>query len=671
MYGNEVVHISAENLQNNDGLINNGSLGCLNIEGAISNDTQGDKEIVPDPISALEAEFLVQDHGLEIGNIKGEDMLHGDPTDMLFANESEMKQDNPYEIKEPIALDGAYVHGVSNTNQVLPITGNQLIIGGSIPLNAEEHSGTIQTSESPLPYKLWIDAKNRDWILEWRTKNGRWSVRKFSCKRWGKGKAYSHAINFLASLSSCGVIRGPNYSQRLLEPGDTIINAVRTNKTIDDELVLQLISQRETMANANKHQNDFESNNGLNTLAAIATAAAAIVSNPSKNQTRNHASQSTTTSPTTRGAVRKSGVPGVYWSQKPQGWRVVYYTGKDREFEYFKVPANASEEIIGEILEVAKRFRSQITSEGRHLPNGVVGSGTKRARLAEKKAAAAAAAAPPSAPEGSSQVLPSRATHLTEEGIAEYLKNASDIASKNLLDTDTLSQISSKLSHGNVAGTQNPNGAVPPGSYEWMYNPLLMSLYGNYSAAVQWAMFQNALSQNGGMLSSAVSGQTENSNSQPNPILNAFLNNPFINPFGLQMQQLLGQNAGVLNQFHQAPNANPSSQVNMNLLGRFLGVTFSHGQSNKSSAASPVGKNGNSAQPNPPNKDSTDCSNQLIINQQLTPNSDKTTQESANIDTVSVAVPRVDDDQPIQTETVDTQNENQPEVSSSSSDTPE
>ncbi|OII73154.1 uncharacterized protein cubi_02386 [Cryptosporidium ubiquitum] len=686
MSENDSGHISAENLPNNQE--KDLSVDNINVLNALSEDFRHKDELILDTNSASITELPTQEHKNEVEDIKGVS-IQSEKSELAHIDKSEIKNEDLDEVKEPSTKEESSIQeDITDSNVESPGTIN-VLSGESTMLNTEEDSGSINMPESSLPYKLWIDAKSRDWILEWQTKNGRWSVRKFSCKRWGKGKAYSHAMNFLASLTSCGIIKDPNFSQQLGDSGESTAESVnQANRSVEDELVLQFLSQRDAVANAEKQKNGFGSNSGLNTLAAIAAAAAAaaIASTPNKNQApvKNHTSSqpATTTQPQVRGAVRKSGVPGVYWSQKPQGWRVVYYTGKDREFEYFKVPANASEEIISEILEVAKRFRSQVTAEGRHLPNGAVGSSSKRARMAERKAAAAAAAAAASAasaaatsvsaPDTSRHLLQSRVNHFSEEGLTDYLKNPSDIASKNLLDADPLSQFSSKFNPANITGLQNPTGAIPPGPYEWLYNPLLMNLYGNYSAASQaaamqqWAMLQNSFSQNNGMLPSAVPGQVENSASQANPILNSFFPNPFINPFGLQIPPMLGQNANLLTQIPQVSAMNPASQMNMNMFGRYYGMTLPPGQATQSPGASPIGQNGNPTSTAPSQPDSTIWFNQLNSTQQLLPNNDQLVQQPTALDAFNPGASRADEDPSLTSEATNKQTENLLEVSSSS-----
>lgn len=674
-------HISAENLPNSQEK-------DLSIENTIVVDTLledfGHKdELILDSNSASITELSMQEHKIEAEDTKEKNIQFEKSRKTVITDADETKQENLDEVKDSSTKEESFTQeDATDVNIESPDTINALSGGESAVLNTEEHSGSINLPESSLPYKLWIDAKSRDWILEWQTKNGRWSVRKFSCKRWGKGKAYSHAMNFLASLTSCGIIKDSNFNQQLGDSGESTAESVnQANRSVEDELVLQFLSQRDAVANTEKQKNGLGSNSGLNTLAAIAAAAAAaaMASTPNKNQAsvKDHtpSQQATTPQPQVRGAVRKSGVPGVYWSQKPQGWRVVYYTGKDREFEYFKVPANASEEIISEILEVAKRFRSQVTAEGRHLPNGAVGSSSKRARMAERKAAAAAAAAASaastSAPDTSRHLLQSRATHFSEEGMTDYLKNSSDIASKSLLETDPLSQFS-KFNPANMTGLQNSTGAIPPGPYEWLYNPLLINLYGNYSAASQaaamqqWAMLQNTFPQSGGMLPSAISGQVDNTASQANPILNSFLPNPFINPFGLQIPPILGQNTNLLTQMPQVPAMNPTSQMNMNMLGRYYGMTtLTPGQTNQSSTASPIGQNVNPASNIPSQPDSTIWFNQLNSTQQSLPGHDQLVQP-ATLDTFNAVTSRADEDPSLINEATNKQTENLLEVSSSS-----
>lgn len=718
MSDNDTGHFSAEGLPNSDNQERTGSVDYFGMMETVSEEVPRKDEVESDSVSKVETEAktgagarteisLIPRTGMaetsslpkaeemsaksEAEDAKEEVIQYPESTEPLFHSASEVGQENP-EVKEPGVVEEAYMPDVADGKSETLGDSNPLTGEDSSLLSVEEHSGSIKMPESSLPYKLWIDAKSRDWILEWQTKNGRWSVRKFSCKRWGKGKAYSHAMNFLASLTSCGIIKDSNFGQ-LGESGESMGESMgesidQINRTVEDELVLQFLSQRDEVANAERQKGgSFGSSSGLNTLAAIAAAAAAaaIASTPSKSRSpsKNGASSQLSASsaaspaaqPQTRGAVRKSGVPGVYWSQKPQGWRVVYYTGKDREFEYFKVPANASEEVINEILEVAKRFRSQVTAEGRHLPNGAVGSSSKRARMAERKAAAAAAAS--SAPDASRHLLQSRAAHFSEEGIVDYLKSPPDIASKGILDMDPMSPFASKFSPGNVAGIQSPVGAMPSCSYEWLYNPLLMNLYGNYSAATQaaamqqWAMLQNTFSQNGGMLSSAIPGQVDGAAPQTNPMLNSFLPNPFINPFGLQMPTIMGQNAGLLAQIPQVPNVNASAPMNMNMFGRYYGVPVSPGQTSQPQMTSPTCQSGDSASPVPPYTDSSSWLNQPGLVQQLLPNPDQLAQESSSlVDAFNAAASRVEDACPsLKTETANKPSENLLEVQSSSNNT--
>ncbi|KAH8584317.1 uncharacterized protein ELE39_002411 [Cryptosporidium sp. chipmunk genotype I] len=682
MSENDSGHISAGSLLNNESQEKDLLIDDTNVVNTLLDDFRHKEEAILDSSSASINRLPMQEHKSEVEDIRGESFQSENLDESAFIDTRGTKQENFDEVKEANAAEESYIHD-DNTdlNIELKSTNNVLAGGESAPLNAEEHTGSINMPESSLPYKLWIDAKSRDWILEWQTKNGRWSVRKFSCKRWGKGKAYSHAMNFLASLTSCGIIKDSNYNHQLGDSAEYTADSVnQANRSVEDELVLQFLSQRDVVANAEKQKNGFGSSSGLNTLAAIAAAAAAaaIASTPGKAQTptKDHTSSQPTVAPQpqVRGAVRKSGVPGVYWSQKPQGWRVVYYTGKDREFEYFKVPANASEEIISEILEVAKRFRSQVTAEGRHLPNGAVGSSSKRARMAERKAAAAAAAAAAASTSASDvprHLLQSRATHFPEEGLTDYLKNSSDIASKSLMENDPLSQFSSKFNPANISGLQNPTGAIPPGPYEWLYNPLLMNLYGNYSAASQaaamqqWAMLQNSFSQNTGMLPSAISGQVDNSAPQANPMLSSFLPSPFMNPFGLQIPPMLGQNANLLAQMPQVSTMNPASQMNMNMFGRYYGMTLPPGQATQS-PVSPIGQSGNPASSVPPQPDSTIWFNQINPTQQLLPNNDQLVQQPATLDTFNAGTTRADEDASLISEATNKQTENLLEVSSSS-----
>lgn len=683
MSENDSGHISTENLLNNNNQEKDLSIDDINVANTPSDDFGHKEEVTQDSGPASLNSSPMQEHKSEVEDVKGENTQTEKFNESVSIEINDAKQENLDEVKEDNTTEGNPIQDETNDSNIeLQCANNSLAKGESASSNSEEHSGSINMPELSLPYKLWIDAKSRDWILEWQTKNGRWSVRKFSCKRWGKGKAYSHAMNFLASLTSCGIIKDSNYNQQLGDSNEYSAESVNhVNRSVEDELVLQFLSQRDAVANAEKQKNGFGSNSGLNTLAAIAAAAAAaaIASTPTKSQapTKDHTSSQPTATPQpqVRGAVRKSGVPGVYWSQKPQGWRVVYYTGKDREFEYFKVPANASEEIISEILEVAKRFRSQVTAEGRHLPNGAVGSSSKRARMAERKAAAAAAAAAAAsaAPDAPRHLLQSRTNHFPEEGLTDYLRNPSDIASKSLLETDPLSQFSSKFSPANIAGLQNPTGAMSPGPYEWLYNPLLMNLYGNYSAASQaaamqqWALFQNSFPQNGGMLPSAIPGQVDTSTPQANPMLNSFLSNPFMNPFGLQVPPMLGQNANLIAQMPQVSTMNPPSQMNMNMFGRYYGMTIPQGQTNHSPAVSPIGQNANPTSSAPSQPNSAMWFNQLNSAQQLMPNHDQLVQQPATSDSFNTS--RADEDTSLISETTSKQTENLLEVSSSSNKT--
>ncbi|KAH8739372.1 hypothetical protein FG386_000344 [Cryptosporidium ryanae] len=562
------------------------------IESVVLNETSSNTSVIDESLEKGES-----DSGTKTENEK-EDILH------------ENEQNNAYLSKSEEGNSDYSTQGVGDE---------------------EEHTGSITLPESTLPYKLWIDAKSRDWILEWQTKNGRWSVRKFSCKRWGKGKAYSHAMNFLASLTSCGIIKDSSgYSKQLgngVIPDQESEVSNQSIRSVEDELVLQFLSQRDATAmgvgNSNssitERQKGFSSGSSLNTLAAIAAAAAAaaaIASTPEKPHTRNkehhptggstiNVANSVGNQTQTRGAVRKSGVPGVYWSQKPQGWRVVYYTGKDREFEYFKVPANASEEIISEILEVAKRFRSQVTAEGRHLPNGAVGSSSKRARLAERKAAAAAAAAAANARSDMSRHLNCNTNNIGDfkSGVNLTLSPPETRNnSKSMLEGDPLAQFAAKFTcPSGIPGLPTHPNPLIPGLYDWLYNPLLMNLYGNYTAASQaaaiqhWAMLQNS----GNILGTGIGAADGPSN--PN-ILNAFLQNQnsLMNPFQFQMPPVVGgsqsPNSGLMQQMPQLPSMNQAanvaaaSQMGMNMFGRYYGMMLPPQTSNsvQSNPLSPV-----------------------------------------------------------------------------------
>ncbi|EEA06234.1 uncharacterized protein CMU_007230 [Cryptosporidium muris RN66] len=428
--------------------------------------------------------------------------------------------------------------------------------------------------DTSLPYKLWIDAKSRDWILEWQSKNGRWGVRKFSCKRWGKGKAYSHAMNFLASLTSGGIIKGSQYNRQFNDLISVTGDGNGSCRSVEDELVLQFLSQRDAASNSEKPKQRLESNPGLNALAAIAAAATASNSANNSLNIKNQASQNNSNQNQqthVRGAVRKSGVPGVYWSQKPQGWRVVYYTGKDREFEYFKVPASASEEVISEILEVAKRFRSQVTSEGRHLPNGTVGSSSKRARAAERKAAAAL-----SNESARRRTLVNNVSPYPNDTFnGKYKNNPIDSAPSILVDSDTLSSAGS-YGAATIAGKiVNSPTSITPGIYDWLYNPMLMNLYGNYSVAnqaaaiQQWALLQNILYQQNSLVQNSVHTSSETPGVPP------MFPSPFLTNYPIQSQSTNNTQKTHLSQQQQQiiNNQNSINQANMDLFYRYYCIS--------------------------------------------------------------------------------------------------
>lgn len=198
-----------------------------------------------------------------------------------------------------------------------------------------------------------------------------------------------------------------------------------------------------------------------------------------------------------------------------------------------------------------------------------------------------------------------------------------------MLDGDPLAQFTAKFAcPTGIPGFPTQHNPLIPNPYDWLYNPLLMNLYGNYTAASQAAAIQQwAMLQNGGGILGPGVGATDPANNQN--ILNTFLQgqNSLINPFQFQMPPVIGgnqsPNSGLMQQMPQVPSMNQAatvaaaaaSQMGMNMFGRYYGMmlppqTTSSTQSNPVSPANdPQQQSSNASTTNGGNSKSSVASN--------------------------------------------------------------